>query len=47
MPQMNLLQAINSVDHDLEGVDAWLGDQIDQLNSVQSRLFLIESFKAL
>ena len=40
---IDVLDALHSVDKDLEGVDAWLGDQIDQLNSVQSRLFLIEA----
>jgi len=39
----DVLDALNSVDSDLEGVDGWLGDQIDQLNSIQSKLFLIES----
>lgn len=40
---LDVLDALNSVDSDLEGVDGWLGDQIDQLNSIQSKLFLIES----
>jgi hypothetical protein len=40
---VDVLHALVSVDSDLEGVDAWLGDQIDQLNFIQSKLFLIES----
>ena len=40
---VDVLDALNSVDEDLEGVDGWLGDQIDQLNFIQSKLFKIES----
>ena len=40
---VDVLDALKSVDNDLEAVDAWLGDQIDQLNSVQSKLYAIES----
>ena len=40
---LDILQALHSVDLDLEAVDAWLSEQIDRLTPISSQLYTIES----
>jgi len=40
---LEVLEALKHVDEELEGVDQWLGEQIEQLVNIQSRLVLIEA----